>query len=277
MRLLLEYGADYRTIDAFGEGILHWLAGSGLEMLRLFKGLGIIHGVDVERRDNRGKTAIEIMEGRWDLTDEFRREFMELLDGIGDEVVEEERVGVDGGVAQVAEIEDQKEDEDEDLSEADDEFFDAQDDLSTSSVALKKQGLPSTAKEPLCDPDDSESTDSRAPPSEVLAPTEHKQQGLPHNSSEIIAHDGELLPYDSEAAADSDTNPISSGHEQDTLLDELGSKRWKLTGTDEDSHNRSSEHEYLKKPRGVELEGDKVFTDEAGVKFLGTSDALRGQ
>ncbi|KAJ4416853.1 hypothetical protein N0V82_006492 [Gnomoniopsis sp. IMI 355080] len=228
VRLLLAYGADCnRTIDAFGEGILHWLAGSGLAMLRLFKGLGVIRGVDVERRDHRGKTAMEIMEGRWDLTEEFRREFWELLEGVRKEEEEE-----DGGSGQAVEAEDKKKEAaDEDMSE--DEFYDALDNpnIPIAVPEGEEDKLPSTA---------------RGPPSEP-------------------------------ECFDSDRGTISIGHEKDTMYDEQRSERGEPAETGEAFRDRGAGQKYLLKPRDAKLEGEKVFTDEAGLKFLGTSDAMLDQ
>lgn len=218
VRLLLDYGADCnRTIDAFGEGILHWLAGSGIAMLRLFKGLGVIRGVDVERRDNRGKTAVEIMEGRWDLTEEFRREFMELLDGVREVVVE------GGGDGELVEDEEKKASVEEDVT--DDEFYDALESLNIpTAVPEEEEKLASIARESPCDPESSPSTELCGSSRETPSPTAQEQQVL---HREI---------------RDSDTG-----------------------------------QKYLRQTRDIELEGEKVFTDEAGLKFLGTSDALLDQ
>lgn len=268
VRLLLAQGADYRTIDAFGEGILHWLAGSGLAMLRLFKGMGVT-GVDPGMRDNRGKTAVDIMEGRWDLTDEFRREFMELLEGVGaGEVAEveesDEGEGEGQGLGMI---------EDGDLS--DDEFFDAVDNFCTSTTAVPEDDhtRPAAVEEaasPL-EPDRAQSPDSLVSGVETLSLSAAEQESLDQSA---IRNEDDILHCEPETADSSDGDRISSGQGQGLLNGGTEVERWTA---EEASSGSDTEQKYIRSPRERELGAEKVFTDEAGLKFLGTSAALRGQ
>lgn len=279
MRLLLAHGADYRTIDSFGEGILHWLAGSGLEMLRLFKGIGIGIGrgdVDVERRDNRGKTAMEILEGRWDLTEEFRREFVELVDGMK----EEEGEGLEGsdGLAEEEEegaemsthkVEDLHKSEGDDFSE--DEFFDAPDDLTTNFTPVsEKKEVGSSKTDPLQSHLKSyQSTEPSSLSLEPLSSTPSEQHDLQHAVHENTTHDGEILSDKVGTESDCDVKIARIGDEK--------SDRRALDRADGLVHGSDAGQEESRRPTGEEPDIDKVLTKEAGLKFRGTSTALRSR
>lgn len=256
VRLLLAHGADYRTIDSFGEGILHWLAGSGLEMLRLFKGIGIGiggtrgSGVDMERRDNRGKTAMEIMEGRWDLTEEFRREFLELVDGMREE--EEEVVN---------------ELEDDDLSE--DEFFDAPDDLTTTLTPAPEEQELSKKDSPQSDLQSSDPTDPSSVNVEALSSTPSEQHDLQDDLHENIRLDEEILPDEVDTESDCNLETTSQGDEE--------SGRWRLNRTDCLVQDSDAGQEESRNPRVPGTDTDKVLINEAGLKFRGTSTAVRSR
>lgn len=277
VRLLLAHGADYRTIDSFGEGILHWLAGSGLEMLRLFKGVGIGMGrgdVDVERRDNRGKTAMEILEGRWDLTEEFRREFVELvddmkeeegegLDGSGDLAEEEE-----GAEVSTNKVEDLHKSEGDDFSE--DEFFDAPDDLTTNFTPVSEEKeLGSSKTDPLqSDLNSYQSTESSSLSLEPLSSTPSEQHDLQH-VHENTTHDGEILPDKAGTESDCDVEIAWIGDEK--------SDRRALDRADGLVHGSDAGQEESRRPTVEEPDTDKVLIKEAGLKFRGTSTALRSR
>lgn len=281
VRLLLEHGADYRTIDSFGEGILHWLAGSGLDMLRLFKGMGIDGirggGVDVERRDNRGKTAMEIMEGRWDLTEEFRREFVELVDGMREENEgeNEERDGLAAEEEEVAELataeaKDINQFEDDELSE--DEFFDAPDDLGTTlTPATEELALGSAKRDvPQSDLEKCQSTEPSSVKVEALSPTPSEQCDVHGKDDEKATHGGETPPDEVETAGDDNMETTYAEQQESGLQD--------LDWADDLVHGGNAGQEKdPRKSRVEEPDTDKVFINEAGLKFRGTSTALRGQ
>lgn len=276
MRLLLDRGADYRTIDAFGEGILHWLAGSGLDMLRLFKGIGI-SGVDVERRDNRGKTAMEILEGRWDLTEEFRREFLDLVDGIGEGPVEphddKERDGLartdDADVA-TSDAEDVDQVEDDVLSG--DEFFDALDDSKTTTFTPttdEKEPVSSNRNSSQSDLDGYQSTGTDSSSTEALSSTLRDRQDLHHDGDRHITHDEEALPDEADNAGD---RSIQTDEPDDKESSQCG-----LDGANDLVHGGDAEQGDSKKPRIAQTDADKVFINEAGLKFRGMSTAYRSR
>lgn len=251
VRLLLARGADYRAVDSYGEGILHWLAGSGLDMLRLFREIGV-SGVDVGRTDNMGKTAVDIMEGRWDLTEEFRREFMELLDELRKPVVEE-----------ISDVEDEDGDVDEDLSE--DIFFDAVDGSIYTPEVPEEQRPRSLEKEaPTMEPNRSQSPDCCISDVEVISAGATHQEAPNYNFSRPGAsgtNDEESsLQYKPETTRASQNVSIPGGAETEQVV------------VGEVIHD--GEPKYPGSPKAAE---DKVYTDEAGLKFLGTSAALRGQ
>lgn len=259
VRLLLARGADYHSVDVYGEGILHWIAGSGLEMLRLFKGIGV-SGVNVGMTDNKGKTAVEIMEERWDLTEEFRREFMELLDGLQDAVVED-----------LGDVEDGDSEVDEDVSE--DIFYDAEDDspLDTLDVPEQQQGPPSSGREsPTSEPDGTQSSDGYISDIEPQAPSTvaPPQDPTDHDLSRDRSHDDEnLLQYELNAskAPESAFMATATGAGTDHLV------------VDEVIRDKESEQKYPGSPRTADHSADKVLTEELGLKFIGTSAAFRGQ
>lgn len=267
VRLLLAGGADYRTIDAFGEGILHWLAGSGLEMLRLFKGVDI-RGVAVDRRDNKGKTAVDILEGRWDLTEEFRREFMELLDRLEEQVDEKDSLVDEGSEAAGGDDENESKDEDGYEEWSEDEFFDAMDSLKIPAEV---------PEESPCAAADAPSLNGSASSTEALSPSTREQQVRNRHANEAPTHDQEDeagCEHETPDGSDSDSTSLSgpgqytpfSGKESESGL------------TDQVSHyGIDSEPKYSRSERELALEADKVFTDEAELKFLGTSAVLRGQ
>lgn len=277
VRLLLERGADYRTVDMFGEGILHWIANSSLAMLRLFREIGV-RGVDVGRRDNRGKTAVEIMEERWNLTKEFRREFMEFLDGV-EEDVGRQRSGVAGGNREVAEVEDKEEYEDEELSE--NEFFDAQDSLTAPVAVLGERSFISVAKEPQSREPDSalELTDSLVSDSLALSPTVTEQQSLHRNCNEGQAHDEKPLACDLEIANGSSDERIPIDQDQHMRHNKGRREHLEHEDANETFHDSNSkEQKYPGTSNDVRpLEADKYFINEAGLKFLGTFAAMRDQ
>lgn len=264
VRLLLAHGADYRAIDSFGEGILHWLAGSGLEMLRLFKGFGVT-GVNVEMTDNKGKTAVEIMEGRWDLTEEFRMEFMELLDGSGEmvevgEVLDEDLSQVEDEDIEVAVVEDL----DQDLLE--EIFFDAVDGSTYTEDVPEGQFPLSPLKEmPSFEPDRAQSPDCWDSGIRALSPVAAQQNLLHRNYSGGECHDEKAsLESELDTADASETQSMSGGLKMERLE------------SDKVDHGNQPEQKYPGSPNAAEF-SDKVLTDEAGLKFLGTSAALRGQ
>lgn len=241
-------------------------------MLRLFKRIGIGNGVDLERRDNRGKTAMEIMEGRWDLTEEFRREFVELVDGMREEEGSQGRDGVaeeeDVEVATV-EAEDLDESEDVDLSE--DEFFDAPDDLtSTLTAAPEEQELVSfNGEPPESDLENSPSTDPSLSNTEAISSTLGEQQDLGRNGGGNNEYGEEGQPGEAEMAIDCSIKATSTGDQNSGICG--------LDRTDGLAQGSDAGQEKSRKPRGEEPNTEKVFMNEAGLKFRGTSTALRSR
>ncbi|KAJ4328678.1 hypothetical protein N0V84_000869 [Fusarium piperis] len=87
-QILLDYGADYTSINNHGGGILHILAAAGdLRMIRLFTEARM-RGLDQKMQDSDGKTAIDVFEERWDHTPELRVQFEDLLRSLGDDTTD---------------------------------------------------------------------------------------------------------------------------------------------------------------------------------------------
>ena len=78
--VLLDEGADWRYTLPDGKGILHELAATGCaEMIRRVRSRKI-RGLPTKLRDEVGKTPLDILEGRANLFDDIREEFLRLLD-----------------------------------------------------------------------------------------------------------------------------------------------------------------------------------------------------
>lgn len=80
--LLLGLGRErsgVANIDDNGSSTLHYAATTGsVELMKLFLESGLC-GLDAELKDNQGRTALEIFNGRLDVTEELRGTFMRLL------------------------------------------------------------------------------------------------------------------------------------------------------------------------------------------------------
>ncbi|KAK3324064.1 ankyrin repeat-containing domain protein [Cercophora scortea] len=79
---LLEQGANFRTVNDHGWGVLHQLAtGGDVELMRMWTAFGMT-GVSSAAKDKAGRTPLQLFSKRMDLTPELRRAFDELLDSV---------------------------------------------------------------------------------------------------------------------------------------------------------------------------------------------------
>ena len=84
LRLLLERRADYNTVNSRGHTILHDAAdfcSVNIETLNVLKDAGL-RGIDTQARNSAGQTAMELMQQRSGVSDEFRVRFEALLESI---------------------------------------------------------------------------------------------------------------------------------------------------------------------------------------------------
>ena len=84
LKLLLERGADCSTVNWRGHTILHDAVdfrSVNIETLKTLKSAGM-KGIDTEARNAAGLTAVELMQRRSDISDEFRLTFEALLESI---------------------------------------------------------------------------------------------------------------------------------------------------------------------------------------------------
>ena len=80
LELLLARGARYDGVNYRGETVLHTLALEGREeTARVFIRLGMMRGVDVEKRNGEGRTAREVLGHRTGVRVGFREAFEELV------------------------------------------------------------------------------------------------------------------------------------------------------------------------------------------------------
>ncbi|MCJ1354126.1 MAG: hypothetical protein MMC33_004113, partial [Icmadophila ericetorum] len=102
-QLLLQRGADYRIINLNGETVLHFAARyAGHRALEILKGAELVK-LDIERRNNQGKTALEISKERLDAPDGFVEAFEALLNDIRTRNAEEALHQAENGNATVNE------------------------------------------------------------------------------------------------------------------------------------------------------------------------------
>jgi ankyrin repeat protein len=126
LKLVLANGADYTVVNDNGRGVMHRLAHEGTaEMMGIFTRARMT-GVSIDHCDKMGKTPTELLDARYDVSDDLRRSFEELVASIGS----------GGENEDVVEVVDDDDDDDEEESElewtehtedSDDEFFDATD------------------------------------------------------------------------------------------------------------------------------------------------------
>lgn len=77
--LLLEYKANISTANADGENSLHVLARRGDHCSVQLLQAAQLDGLDPEARTNEGLTAWDVMEKRFDVTDEVKSAFEDLM------------------------------------------------------------------------------------------------------------------------------------------------------------------------------------------------------
>lgn len=90
---LFNAGVDYTLKTNFGCTILHWAANDGdLQTLRLLTSARM-RGVDVDARNEDGKTATELADARTEFDEAFNFSFEKLINSVLDEQDEIEEVG----------------------------------------------------------------------------------------------------------------------------------------------------------------------------------------
>ncbi|KAI1074905.1 ankyrin repeat-containing domain protein, partial [Whalleya microplaca] len=79
---LLSRGANYRTVNNHGQGVLHILAQKAdLQTFQIFTDFGLV-GLNKGFRDRDGRTASELFEKRQGISSEIRYCFQKLLDSV---------------------------------------------------------------------------------------------------------------------------------------------------------------------------------------------------
>lgn len=84
LKILLGHGADYSTVNWRGHTIIHDAVdfhNVKIETLEVLKNAGL-RGIDTQARNSAGLTAMELMQQRNDVSDEFRSTFEALLESI---------------------------------------------------------------------------------------------------------------------------------------------------------------------------------------------------